>query len=111
MEQIKKFVMAVTVVSSQLSTLSSSAKPLLRLRRNGESKDPYPLMRTQRQYCVYIVGGIYGRMYIGMTGNLHKRAFEHKSHCIEGFTNDYDVERLTGNPTIRSRKRSIARKN
>ncbi len=29
-----------------------------------------------------------------MTGNLHKRAFEHKFHRIEGFTDRYDVERL-----------------
>ena len=67
-------------------------------------------MRTQRHYCVYIVGSIPGTPYIGMTGNLHKRAFEYKLHCIEGFTNHYDVERLTGSPTTRSRKRSIVRK-
>ena len=35
-----------------------------------------------------------GTLYIGMTGNLHKRVFEHKFHRIEGFTDEYDVERL-----------------
>jgi predicted GIY-YIG superfamily endonuclease len=68
--------------------------PLLRWQRSGESKDPYTLMRTRRSYCVYIVGSISGTLYIGMTGNLHKRAFEHKFHRIEGFSDDYDVERL-----------------
>ena len=29
-----------------------------------------------------------------MTGNLHKRVFEHKFHRIEGFTDKYQVERL-----------------
>jgi putative endonuclease len=29
-----------------------------------------------------------------MTGNLHKRVFEHKFHRIEGFTDEYDIERL-----------------
>jgi putative endonuclease len=29
-----------------------------------------------------------------VTGNLHKRAFEHKFHRREGFTAKYDVERL-----------------
>jgi putative endonuclease len=29
-----------------------------------------------------------------MTGNLHKRVFEHKFHRIEGFTDRYQVERL-----------------
>ena len=51
-------------------------------------------MRTRRTYCVYIVGSLSGTLYIGMTGNLHKRAFEHKCHRIEGFTDKYDVERL-----------------
>ncbi len=51
-------------------------------------------MRTRRTYCVYIVGSLSGTLYIGMTGNLHKRAFQHKFHRIEGFTDRYHVERL-----------------
>jgi len=51
-------------------------------------------MRTRRSYCVYILGSISGTLYIGMTGNLHKRVFEHRFHRIEGFTDDYDAERL-----------------
>jgi putative endonuclease len=54
-------------------------------------------MRPQRElrsYCVYIVGSLSGTLYIGMTGNLLKRVFEHKFHRIEGFTDQYDIERL-----------------
>jgi putative endonuclease len=51
-------------------------------------------MRTRKSYCVYIVGSISGTLYIGMTGNLNKRAFEHKFHRIDGFTDEYDIERL-----------------
>ncbi len=51
-------------------------------------------MRIRRSYCVYVMGSITGTLYIGMTGNLHKRVFEHKFHRIEGFTDDYDIERL-----------------
>jgi putative endonuclease len=51
-------------------------------------------MRIRRGYCVYILGSITGTLYIGMTGNLHKRSFEHRSHRIEGFTDEYNVERL-----------------
>lgn len=29
-----------------------------------------------------------------MTGNLHRRVFEHKFHHMEGFTNKYGVDRL-----------------
>ncbi len=50
--------------------------------------------RERRNYCVYITGSLSGTLYIGVTGNLHKRAFEHKFHRREGFTHKYDVERL-----------------
>jgi putative endonuclease len=50
--------------------------------------------REPRSYSVYIVGSLSGTLYIGMTGNLHARAFQHKFHRIEGFTDQYDVERL-----------------
>jgi putative endonuclease len=33
-------------------------------------------------------------LYVGFSGNLHKRVFEHKFHLIEGFTEKYGVERL-----------------
>ena len=36
-------------------------------------------MRPERKtYCVYIVGSLSGTLYIGITSNLHKRAFQHK---------------------------------
>ena len=50
--------------------------------------------QERRSYCVYIMGSLSGTLYIGFTGNLHKRVFEHKFHQMEGFTNKYDVERL-----------------
>ena len=40
------------------------------------------------------MGSLSGTLYIGMTGNLHKRVFEHKFHRADGFTDRYDVERL-----------------
>ena len=48
----------------------------------------------RRTYSVYIMGSLSGTLYIGMTGNLHKRVFEHKFHRIEGFTDKYRLERL-----------------
>jgi putative endonuclease len=35
-----------------------------------------------------------GTLYIGMTSNLQKRAWEHKNDLIEGFTKRYGVHRL-----------------
>jgi putative endonuclease len=48
----------------------------------------------RRTYFTYIMGSLTGTLYIGVTSNLHKRIFEHRFHRIEGFTDNYDVERL-----------------
>src|SRR6266852_6548236 len=53
-----------------------------------------PMPNERRTYCVYVVGSLSGTLYIGMTGNLHQRVFEHKFHRIEGFTDQHDIERL-----------------
>jgi putative endonuclease len=50
--------------------------------------------KDRRSYCVYIMGSLSGTLYVGFTSNLHKRVFQHKFHQMEGFTNQYDVERL-----------------
>ena len=47
-------------------------------------------MRDPRYYCVYIMGSLTGTLYIGVSGNLHKRVFQHKFHHYEGFTNRYE---------------------
>jgi putative endonuclease len=51
-------------------------------------------MRDRRYYCVYIMGSLSATLYIGVTGNLHKRIFQHKFHHYEGFTARYEVVRL-----------------
>lgn len=46
-------------------------------------------------FWVYILSsGHYGTLYVGMTGNLVKRIYEHKQKAVEGFTKDYDVTNL-----------------
>jgi putative endonuclease len=50
--------------------------------------------RERQSYCVYIMGSLSGTLYIGMTGNLRNRAFEHKFHHTAGFTDEHSVERL-----------------
>lgn len=40
------------------------------------------------------MGSLSGTLYVGVTGNLHKRVFEHKFHRAEGFTSKYAVDRL-----------------
>ena len=48
-----------------------------------------------KQPVVYILAsGRNGTLYIGVTSNLVKRAWEHKNHLAEGFTKRYGIDRL-----------------
>jgi putative endonuclease len=46
-------------------------------------------------YYVYLMAsGKHGTLYVGMTNDLIRRVYQHKSKAIEGFTCRYDVDRL-----------------
>ncbi|KUG21939.1 excinuclease abc, c subunit-like [hydrocarbon metagenome] len=48
-----------------------------------------------KQYYVYILASKKnGTLYIGVTGDLVKRIYEHKQNLIDGFTKEYDVHAL-----------------
>ena len=49
----------------------------------------------QKRFHVYILASRRnGTLYIGMTSDLTKRAWQHKNHQIEGFSSKYNVHRL-----------------
>jgi putative endonuclease len=48
-----------------------------------------------RQPCVYMLASqCNGTLYIGVTSNLVKRIWEHKTNTVEGFTKKYKVHTL-----------------
>ncbi|MFB3116330.1 MAG: GIY-YIG nuclease family protein, partial [Gammaproteobacteria bacterium] len=49
----------------------------------------------EKQPCVYILANKRnGTLYIGVTSNLPKRVWEHKTKVVKGFTQKYGVDKL-----------------
>ena len=46
------------------------------------------------EYYVYILASRSLTLYIGVTNDLGRRVFEHKSHMLKGFTDKYNIDRL-----------------
>jgi len=52
-------------------------------------------MKNKGVYFVYILAGKRnGTLYIGVTGDLVKRVFQHKHNLVEGFSQKYSVHIL-----------------
>lgn len=51
--------------------------------------------RMKEQFYVYILSSMHNKvLYIGITSDLIKRVWEHKSRIHKGFTSRYNVDRL-----------------
>lgn len=46
------------------------------------------------EFWVYIMSSLSGTLYIGMTNNIERRAWEHKEGTVEGFSKKYGCTRL-----------------
>jgi putative endonuclease len=52
-------------------------------------------IRAMRHACVYILANKRnGTLYVGVTNDVVRRVWEHKSDVVEGFTKRYSVHRL-----------------
>ncbi len=48
-----------------------------------------------KNYCIYILSNKNNTvLYVGVTNNLTRRIWEHKSKLIEGFTKKYNLDKL-----------------
>jgi putative endonuclease len=50
-----------------------------------------------------------GPIYVGITNDVHRRVFEHKTHAVRGFTAKYNVDRLVYFEAFDSVEEAIAR--
>jgi putative endonuclease len=64
---------------------------------------------TTRQYYVYIMTNRSRTLYVGVTNDLERRVYEHKSESIEGFTKRYRIHRLVYFDTTSSVEGAITR--
>jgi putative endonuclease len=60
-------------------------------------------------YFAYIVASRSHTLYIGMTGNLHKRVYEHKNKLHPGFSATYNCNRLVWFERFSDPRNAIAR--
>lgn len=51
-------------------------------------------MRTERHYYVYMLASKTRRLYVGVTNDLERRVWQHRTKALEGFTSRYNIDRL-----------------
>ena len=51
-------------------------------------------MSRERSFWVYVLASRIGTFYIGVTNDLVRRVYEHRSKFVPGFTRKYRVDRL-----------------
>ena len=64
-------------------------------RSEAESKDLFRTVHMMKEYYVYFLTNWNNKvMYIGVTGNLRRRIYEHKNELVDGFTKRYHIHKL-----------------
>ena len=60
-------------------------------------------------YYTYILASRTKRLYIGVTNDLERRVWEHKTKVFDGFTEKYNVCKLVYYETLNSIRQAIER--
>jgi putative endonuclease len=50
--------------------------------------------RKMKEYYLYILSNKRGTLYTGVTSDLERRIYQHKTKSIDGFTSKYNINRL-----------------
>jgi putative endonuclease len=60
----------------------------------GRSSIPETTVRARSYYVYILASRTGGTLYVGVTNDLIRRIYDHKSKSTEGFTEKYDVIKL-----------------
>jgi putative endonuclease len=63
----------------------------------------------ERAYFVYILSSRSRNLYVGVTGDLVRRIWEHRTHAVPGHTARYRINRLVHFETVADPSSAIAR--
>jgi putative endonuclease len=66
-------------------------------------------MPAERQYYVYMLASRTRRLYVGMTNDLERRVWQHQTRANDGFTSQYNIERLVWHESTSQVLDAIAR--
>ena len=64
---------------------------------------------AMKSYCVYIMAGASGVIYIGVTNDIERRVVEHKSKAVPGFSARYNLTKLVYFEAFSDVRAAIAR--
>jgi putative endonuclease len=67
---------------------------LLRFARDDINLNKWYLLIRMAEYYVYMMTNTTGMLYTGVTNNLERRVYEHKTKLIQGFTSKYNMDKL-----------------
>ena len=48
----------------------------------------------KKTYCVYILASVSKRLYVGVTGDLYERIWQHKQEVVPSFSKKYHIKKL-----------------
>ena len=64
------------------------------LTRQSSNRNNCVMGGTQGYFVYILASKLGGTLYVGVTNNLVRRVFEHKSGAVEGFTEKYGIHHL-----------------
>ena len=63
------------------------------MRRQAQARNPFR-QRLMAYYVYLLANDKYGTLYVGITNDIVRRVYEHKSKLVAGFTKRYSIDKL-----------------